>query len=88
MKQLLSAEVGRQPWIVYGLMKTKEAVSPIARPGQIWASLTMFAFMYGLLLLLFLYLLDHKIRHGPDEQAYDASGQDGFPLVQGDRAAI
>jgi cytochrome bd ubiquinol oxidase subunit I len=62
-----SAEVGRQPWIVYGLMKTQAAVSPRVTTGQIWGSVIMFGIMYLLLFVLFIYLLDHKIRHGPEE---------------------
>ena len=79
-----SAEVGRQPWIVYGLMKTRDAVSPIVKPEQVWASLIMFGIMYLLLLILFIYLLDHKIRHGPDDVARETPP--GLPLLQGDRA--
>jgi cytochrome d ubiquinol oxidase subunit I len=61
-----SAEVGRQPWIVYGMMKTQAAVSPGLTPAQVWGSLIMFGIMYLMLLVLFLYLLDHKIRQGPE----------------------
>jgi cytochrome bd ubiquinol oxidase subunit I len=61
------AEVGRQPWIVYHLMKTQAAVSPGVKAGQIWGSVIMFGIMYLLLFVLFIYLLDHKIRHGPEE---------------------
>jgi cytochrome d ubiquinol oxidase subunit I len=42
------AEVGRQPWIVYGLMKTSDAVSPIAS-SQVFVSFLAFIFVYGLL---------------------------------------
>jgi cytochrome d ubiquinol oxidase subunit I len=62
----LSAEVGRQPWIVYGLLRTSEAASPGVTAGNIWASLVMFGVVYLLLLAVFVYLLDHKIKHGPD----------------------
>jgi cytochrome bd ubiquinol oxidase subunit I len=62
-----SAEVGRQPWIVYHLMKTQNAVSERANSGQIWGSLIMFGIMYSLLFVLFIYLLDRKIKHGPDD---------------------
>jgi len=78
-----SAEVGRQPWIVYGLMKTQAAVSPGANAAQIWASLAMFAVMYLLLFVLFIYLLDHKIRQGPQEAVHAAG-----PALHGDRAGV
>ena len=81
-----SAEVGRQPWIVYGLMKTQAAVSPIITPGQVWGSVIMFGVMYLLLFVLFIYLLDQKIRHGPEEAGVGAKPTDGLPLLQGDRA--
>jgi cytochrome bd ubiquinol oxidase subunit I len=64
----LSAEVGRQPWIVYGLLRTREGLSRVVSAGQTLASLVLFAFIYLLLLALFLYLLDHKIKQGPVEE--------------------
>jgi cytochrome d ubiquinol oxidase subunit I len=60
-----TAEVGRQPWIVYGLMRTVDAVSVSVGAGQILASLVLFSLVYLLLFVLFIYLLDQKIRHGP-----------------------
>ena len=63
----LSAEVGRQPWIVYGLLRTSEGLSRTVTGGMVLASLILFTLVYLLLLVLFLYLLDHKIKDGPDE---------------------
>jgi cytochrome d ubiquinol oxidase subunit I len=60
-----TAEVGRQPWIVYGLMRTTAAVSPTVTSGQVLTSLAMFVLIYLALFVLFIYLLDQKIRHGP-----------------------
>jgi cytochrome d ubiquinol oxidase subunit I len=60
-----TAEVGRQPWIVYGLMRTAEGVSRSVSAGQVLTSLLFFGLIYLLLFGLFLYLLDQKIRHGP-----------------------
>ena len=60
-----TAEVGRQPWIVYGLMRTAEGVSPTVSAGNVLASLVMFTLLYLALFMLFIYLLDQKIRHGP-----------------------
>ncbi|MBX7150143.1 cytochrome ubiquinol oxidase subunit I [bacterium] len=62
-----SAEVGRQPWIVYNLLRTSEALSKAVSAGQILFSLILFAIIYALLFVLFLFLLDQKIKHGPDE---------------------
>lgn len=63
----ISAEVGRQPWIVYGLLRTKDALSKSVGSGEIIFSLILFALIYILLFILFLYLLDRKIKHGPDD---------------------
>ncbi len=58
------AEVGRQPWIVYGLMRTSDAVSPIAA-SQVGISLVAFILVYGLLGLAAFYLLITHARKGP-----------------------
>jgi cytochrome d ubiquinol oxidase subunit I len=60
-----TAEVGRQPWMVYGLMRTTDGVSPLVNAGQVLASLALFLLIYLALFILFIYLLDQKIRHGP-----------------------
>jgi cytochrome d ubiquinol oxidase subunit I len=60
-----TAEVGRQPWIVYGLMRTAAGVSPSVTTGHVVASLVLFTLIYLALFVLFIYLLDQKIRHGP-----------------------
>ena len=62
-----AAEVGRQPWIVYGLLRTSEAFSKNVQANQIWFSLILFFFIYALLFALFIFLLDQKIKHGPEE---------------------
>jgi cytochrome d ubiquinol oxidase subunit I len=60
-----TAEVGRQPWIVYGIMRTTDAVSKTVTGEQILGSLVLFTLIYLMLFVLFIYLLDQKIRHGP-----------------------
>jgi cytochrome d ubiquinol oxidase subunit I len=62
----ISAEVGRQPWIVYNLLRTSDALSKVVTEGQIWFSLILFILIYSLLFVLFLYLLNEKIKHGPE----------------------
>jgi cytochrome d ubiquinol oxidase subunit I len=66
-----TTEIGRQPWIVYGLMKTAEGVSPNLSTGEVVASMTMFIILYIALLTLFIYLLNGKIQHGPDPLVED-----------------
>jgi len=58
------SEVGRQPWIVYGLMRTGEAVSPTVASGETLFTLIGFAGMYFLLGVLFLYLVLHQLDEG------------------------
>jgi cytochrome d ubiquinol oxidase subunit I len=64
----ISAEVGRQPWIVYGLLRTRDGVSKVVGAGETLASLILFSFVYLLLFALFIYLLDHRIKQGPIEE--------------------
>jgi len=68
-----AAEMGRQPWVVYGLLRTSDALSKAVTAGQIWFSLIMFTAIYTILLLLFLYLLNKKIIHGPTDHADELS---------------
>jgi cytochrome d ubiquinol oxidase subunit I len=62
-----SAEMGRQPWVVYGLLRTSDALSKSVRANQVMFSLILFTFIYTVLFALFIYLLNKKIRHGFDE---------------------
>lgn len=59
-----SAEVGRQPWVVYGLLKTKDGLSKLVSANQVLFSLVLFTLVYLLLFLLFVYLMNKKIKHG------------------------
>ena len=59
------AEVGRQPWIVYGIMKTSDAVSPIAT-SQVATTLVAFILVYGLLGAVGYYLIFKYARKGPE----------------------
>jgi len=68
-----SAEVGRQPWIVQGLLRTSDALSKAVEANQVIFSLVLFSIIYALLLVLFLYLLNEKIQHGPLEADLVAS---------------
>lgn len=61
-----SAEMGRQPWVVYGILKTKDSISPQLERGEIISSMILFSVIYLLLFILFIYLLDQKIRTGPE----------------------
>ncbi len=63
----ITAEVGRQPWIVYGLLRTSEGLSKAVQAGQVWFSLILFTLIYSGLFILFIYLLNEKIQHGPED---------------------
>lgn len=62
-----TAELGRQPWIIYGLMRTAEAHSPQVSAGNVLFTLIGFAGMYSLLSVLYLFLVAREIAHGPDD---------------------
>lgn len=63
-----AAEMGRQPWVVYGLLRTSDALSKAVTANQVLFSLIMFSIIYLLLFGLFIYLLTKKIKHGPSDQ--------------------
>lgn len=60
-------EVGRQPWIVYGILRTSDAVSKAISPSQVWGSLIGFTLLYGLLGMIDIYLLAKYAKKGPDD---------------------
>jgi cytochrome d ubiquinol oxidase subunit I len=61
-----TAEFGRQPWIVWNLLRTADAESPGLSTEQVAFSLAMFVLLYALLFTLFIFLLNRKIQEGPD----------------------
>ena len=63
-----AAEMGRQPWVVYGHLRTNEAFSQEVSSHQIVFSLIMFTVVYALLLVLFIYMVNKKIKHGPYDE--------------------
>jgi cytochrome d ubiquinol oxidase subunit I len=77
-----TAEVGRQPWIVYGLMRTSDGVSPVVGWSDVLFSLILFGGLYALLFVLWLGVLVKEIQHGPapapagDEVVDEAEGAD------------
>jgi cytochrome d ubiquinol oxidase subunit I len=61
----LLAETGRFPWVVFGVMKIEDAVSPTVSAGMVLTSLVGFALVYGLLMAATIYLLAKYARGGP-----------------------
>lgn len=73
-----SSEFGRQPWTVYKLLKTKDAYSGGVTVNEALISFTLFFIVYITFFVLFLFLLDRKIKHGPTEAAEEAPYRDPF----------
>ncbi len=71
-----AAEMGRQPWVVYGLLRTSDALSKSVQANQVLFSLILFMAIYLLLFILFIYMVNKKIQNGP----YDESEVDDRPL--------
>jgi cytochrome d ubiquinol oxidase subunit I len=61
----MTAELGRQPWLVYGLFRTAQGSSPTVHAGTVLFTLIGFCGLYLLLGILFLFLLGREIAHGP-----------------------
>lgn len=61
-------EMGRQPWVVYGLLRTADAVSPNVSTGAVFASLLGFTIIYGLLMVVDFYLLIKFAKAGPSAE--------------------
>jgi cytochrome d ubiquinol oxidase subunit I len=60
-----TAEVGRQPWTVYGVLRTADAVSPVPG-GSVLTSLILFVLVYGIVFGAGLYYIAKLVRRGPD----------------------
>jgi len=75
-----AAEVGRQPWIVYGLLRTSEGLSAVVKANTVLAAIVLFSVVYLLLFAVFIYLLNDKIQHGPDDADLAPSGKLALPL--------
>jgi cytochrome bd ubiquinol oxidase subunit I len=62
----MTAELGRQPWLIYGVFRTMDGTSARVSPGSGLFTLIGFMGMYGLLAILFLFLVHREIEHGPE----------------------
>jgi cytochrome d ubiquinol oxidase subunit I len=65
----MTAEIGRQPWLVYGLLRTSEGYSTLVSVGNGWFTLLGFMGMYTVLSILFLFLVYRQIAEGPEPVA-------------------
>ncbi len=79
----MTAELGRQPWLIYGVMRTVHGVSPRVAAGNAWFTLLGFMGIYTLLSILWLFLVYREIEHGPELE--EAPGAEASPaLVEAD----
>jgi cytochrome d ubiquinol oxidase subunit I len=73
----LTTELGRQPWVVYGIMRTADASSPAVHSGTALFTLIGFCGLYFVLGVLFLFLVWREIEHGPPAAAQPAAAGKG-----------
>jgi cytochrome d ubiquinol oxidase subunit I len=67
----ITREVGRQPWVIYGVLRTGEATS-VLPPSAVWTSLLVISGAYAALFAVFLWLARRIILQGPGEEAQEA----------------
>jgi cytochrome d ubiquinol oxidase subunit I len=64
----MTAELGRQPWLIYGVMRTAEGTSPYVSAGNGLFTLLGFMGLYSVLSVLFIFLVAREIDHGPSKE--------------------
>jgi cytochrome bd ubiquinol oxidase subunit I len=69
----MTAELGRQPWLIYGLMRTAQGPSPQVGEGDVLFTLIGFFGMYAVLSALFLFLIYFEVQRGPVAEAHGAA---------------
>jgi cytochrome d ubiquinol oxidase subunit I len=72
----MTAELGRQPWLIYGLFRTRDGYSKVVSNGDTIFTLMGFIGLYFVLGLLFLFLVGREIGHGPDEEVFASRGEE------------
>ena len=77
----MTAELGRQPWLVYGLMRTEHGFSPTVSEGNVLFTLIGFMGLYTLLSILYLFLMMRRIENGAKEL-------DEVTMIENDTAAF
>ncbi|HTH97386.1 MAG TPA: cytochrome ubiquinol oxidase subunit I [Stellaceae bacterium] len=63
----MTAEIGRQPWVVYGLLRTSDAVTPFLKPGDVAETLIVLAAIYALIFVSGSFYIFRQLRRGPVE---------------------
>jgi cytochrome bd ubiquinol oxidase subunit I len=80
----MTAELGRQPWLVYGLFETNRGVSAVVNGGNVLFTLIGLCGLYFVLGLLFLFLVWCEIAHGPNDSSSNGPKEtpNGHDLVR------
>jgi cytochrome d ubiquinol oxidase subunit I len=73
-----SAELGRQPWLAYGLFRTEEGVSPLVSSGSVLFTLIGFMGMYLVMGLLYVIIMVREVAHGPDQEEETLEATEGL----------
>ena len=82
-----TAEVGRQPWVVYGLLRTKDAVTPSLTTGDVLFSLACYVLVYTVVYSFGLYYIYKLLHEGPTDDAKAIPGASGRrPMAFADSA--
>ena len=82
----VAAEVGRQPWIVYGLLRTSDALSKAVSAEEVLTSIILFSIIYLFLFAIWIYILNDKIKKGPEEVSELEAAGGGLFATAGLRA--
>jgi cytochrome d ubiquinol oxidase subunit I len=69
----ITTEVGRQPWIAYGILRTADAISPVSA-ASVLTTLILFVVVYGIVFAMGLYYINRLIVHGPRGRAVESAG--------------
>ncbi|MGB9405696.1 MAG: cytochrome ubiquinol oxidase subunit I [Candidatus Acidiferrales bacterium] len=77
----ITAEVGRQPWLIYGLMRTRAGVSTQVSAGNAWFTLIGFLGLYTILAILFLFLVYREIEEGPEGHSAGVAANAPLPAA-------
>src|SRR5271170_2400258 len=70
----MTAELGRQPWLIYGVFRTRDGFSKVVSNGNVIFTSIGFVGLYFVLGLLFLFLVGREISHGPEKDV--ANGEE------------
>ena len=80
-----ATEVGRQPWIVQGLLRTTDGVSPVVSAGEIWTTLGLFGLIYLVLFIAWLRIFLGIVRKGPEDVVEMLRGRTGLRAARSRR---